>query len=165
MNLKTRTILSALLLAFLLAVVVNFVLGRGQPNHASAYLTRDDPAVGVEELGPRAWRVIDIHEHLKGDDEAQRLIPAMDQFGITRTCLMASSLYTLTLNPVYGFEGYKENNEAILAVKKKWPGRFCAFVTLNPLDDGNVALLKDYVARGADGQVIDGLTFYVKVDT
>ena len=79
------------------------------------------------------------------------LLDTMDKFGIKRTCLMGSTTYTLTLDQQYGFEGFKENNEALLAIKKKWPDRFCVFITINPLDEGNLELLKDYVARGADG--------------
>ena len=121
------------------------------PKHLPAYLPVDDPAIRVSDLGSRRWRVIDIHEHLKGLPEAERLLKVMDQLGIQRTCLMGSTIYTLTLNPAYGFEGFKENNESLLQVKKKYPDRFCAFVTLNPLDEGNLALLQDYVKRGADG--------------
>jgi predicted TIM-barrel fold metal-dependent hydrolase len=80
------------------------------------------------------------------------LLEAMDKFGIQRTALMASTTYTLTLNPMYGFEGWKENNESIIALKKKWPDRFAAFVTFDPCSgEDNLALVKDYVSRGADG--------------
>ena len=117
----------------------------------NAYLSKDDPALKVDTLPPRRFHIIDVHEHLKGEDEAKMLLVEMDKLGITRTMLMASTTYTLTLNPIYGFEGFKENNEALLAVEKKWPDRFGVFVTFNPLDDGNLELVKDYVARGADG--------------
>jgi hypothetical protein len=121
------------------------------PKHLPAYVPGDYPSIKVSDLGPRRWRTIDVHEHLKGLPEAERLLRVMNQLGIQRTCLMGSTTYTLTLNPAYGFEAFKENNESILTVKKKYPDRFCAFVTLNPLDEGNLALLQDYVKRGADG--------------
>lgn len=117
----------------------------------NAYLSKDDPTLKVETLPPRRFKVIDVHEHLKGEEEATRLLGEMDKLGIQRSMLMASTIYTLTLNPIYGFEGFKENNESILAVEKKWPDRFATFVTFNPLDEGNLELVKDYVARGADG--------------
>ncbi len=116
-----------------------------------AYLSKDDPTLKVDTLPPRRFAIIDVHEHLKGEEEATRLLAEMDKLGIRRTILMASTIYTLTLNPIYGFEGFKENNEALLAVEKKWPDRFATFVTFNPLDEGNLELVKDYVARGADG--------------
>lgn len=117
----------------------------------NAYLEKNDATLKVETLPPRRFQIIDVHEHLKGEEEAVRLLAEMDKLGIKRTILMASTIYTLTLNPIYGFEGFKENNEAILALEKKWPDRFATFVTFNPLDEGNLELVKDYVARGADG--------------
>jgi predicted TIM-barrel fold metal-dependent hydrolase len=119
--------------------------------HRRAYLSADEPLIGVADLGPRDWKIVDIHEHLQSALEADRLLVAMDRLGVRRTCIMGSTTYTLTLNPAFGFEGFKENNEVILAIKKGKPDRFCAFVTINPLDEGNLALLQDYVARGADG--------------
>lgn len=121
------------------------------PKHLAAYLPEDDPAIKVSDLRPRRWKIVDIHEHLESEREADRLLVAMDQLGVQRACLMGSTTFTLTQSSKYGFEGFKENNEVLLAAKKKHPGRFCAFVTLNPLDDGNLALLQDYVKRGADG--------------
>ncbi len=117
----------------------------------NAYLANDDTTIAVESLPPPRFKIINVHEHLKGEEEAVRLLAEMDKLGIKRTMLMASTIYTLTLNPIYGFEGFKENNESILALEKKWPDRFATFVTFNPLDDGNLELVKDYVARGADG--------------
>lgn len=117
----------------------------------NAYLSKDDASIKVDALPPRRFKVINVHEHLKGEDEAKMMLAEMDKLGIRRSMLMASTIYTLTLNPIYGFEGFKENNESILAVEKKWPDRFATFVTFNPIDEGNLELVKDYVARGADG--------------
>lgn len=111
----------------------------------------NDPAVQGIALSPRRFPAIDVHEHLKGEDEAERLLAEMDRLGIRRTALMASTTYTLTLDKQYGFEGFKENGESILAVSKKWPDRFSAFVTIDPLEEGNLAYLQDAVARGAAG--------------
>lgn len=123
------------------------------PRHLRAYVADSGPdgGIGIAAIGPRQWKVVDIHEHLRGEREAERLLVAMDQLGIQRTCLMGSTEYTLTLNAAVGFEGFKENNDAILGVKGRFPERFCAFVTLDPLEAGNLQRLKDYVARGADG--------------
>jgi predicted TIM-barrel fold metal-dependent hydrolase len=125
----------------------------GSKKHKLAYLNADDPTVKVDALGPRKWKIVDIHEHAKGEAEAKQLLKHMDSFGIQRTVLMASTTYTLTLNPIYGFEGFKENSEALIEIKKKWPDRFSAFVTFDPCSatDDNLALVKDWVARGADG--------------
>ena len=90
----------------------------GSDDAADAYLAVDDSSELVDSLGPRKWKIIDVHEHLLGEAEAIKLLAEMDKFHIQRTCLMASSKYTLTLNPIYGFEALDENNQAILAVKK-----------------------------------------------
>jgi len=121
---------------------------RKQP---SAYAPTDDPRIGIETLGPRVWNTIDVHEHVSDEFQAERLLKAMNRLGIRRTCLMGSTMFTLTLDRAYGFEGFKENNEAILRIKAKYPDRFCAFVTLDPLESGNLDRLQTYVRSGADG--------------
>lgn len=120
--------------------------------HKNAYLKEDDPTLKKETIGPRKWKMIDVHEHAKGEVEARQLLKAMDKLGIQRVALMASTTYTLTLDPKYGFEGFKENGDALIEIKKKWPDRFSAFVTFDPCDGSdNLAYVKDAVSRGADG--------------
>ncbi len=121
------------------------------PKNIKAYVERDDPRVSIEDIQASKWKIIDTHEHAQTVHEAERLLPVMDQLGIQRTCLLSATIYTYTLNKMYGFEQYKENNEEILRIKQKWPDRFCAFVTFDPLAEGNLDLVKDAVARGADG--------------
>lgn len=112
---------------------------------------RDDPAVTIRDLPPRRFRIINDHEHILDEREALRVLKAMDRLGIEKMALMGTSRYTFTLNNRYGFEHFKENNEEILRIAKKWPDRFLAFPTIFPPDPGNLELLQDYVARGAAG--------------
>jgi predicted TIM-barrel fold metal-dependent hydrolase len=116
-----------------------------------AFLRQDDPAVKTTDLGPRSLRVIDIHEHVQSERDADLLLEAMDRFKIERTCLMASTIYTFTLDNKYGFEGHHDNNAQLLALKKKHPDRFCVFVTLDPLEEGALEKVQGYVKQGADG--------------
>lgn len=116
-----------------------------------AFLRQDDPSVKTTDLAPRTLKAIDIHEHVQTERDAKLLLEAMDRYQVERTCLMASTTYTFTLDNKYGFEGHHTNNEDLLALKKKYPDRFCAFVTLDPLEEGALEKLQDYVARGADG--------------
>jgi predicted TIM-barrel fold metal-dependent hydrolase len=109
------------------------------------------PSFAGGNVKTRRFGVIDVHEHLQTAKDAERLIEAMDALGIRRACLQASSKYTFTLSNKYGFEGFEENNEELLRIKKLHPGRFSIFVTLDPEKEGNLERLKDYVARGADG--------------
>ncbi len=95
--------------------------------------------------------MIDVHEHVRDEKQARRLLRAMDEYEISMTCLLSASTFTFTLNRKYGFEGYKRNNEQLLEIKRQHPGRFCVFVAVDPLALGNLKLLRDYVRRGADG--------------
>ena len=119
--------------------------------NAKAYFKEDRPEIDIETLPPRTIPIIDVHEHAQTLAEAKRLLRWMDHFNIKLTCLQSASIYTFTLDKQYGFERFKENNEELLRIKDAYAGRFCAFVTVNPTEEGNVALLKDYAKRGADG--------------
>ncbi len=112
---------------------------------------RGDGAITIETIPARERRIIADHEHLLDEREARRVLKVMDRLGIRRMALMGTSKYTFTLNDRYGFEKYKENNEEILRIAKKWPDRFMAFPTIHPTESGNLELLKDYVRRGATG--------------
>lgn len=125
-------------------------LQAGDPT-SLAYLTEDDPTLGVADLGPRRWKIVDVHEHLRDQAEAERLLPAMDALGISRVCTLAASTYTYTLDKKYGFEGWEDNNDEMLRIKERWPDRYCAFVTVDPLQPDALARLQADVARGADG--------------
>ncbi len=124
-----------------------------KPNQKNikAYVDEDDPSITVDDIEPSKWKIVDIHEHAQDELEATRLLSAMDKLGVQRTCLQAATIYTFTLNNKYGFEQYQENNKAIIDIKKKWPDRFCAFVTFDPAAEGHLQLVKDAVAAGADG--------------
>ncbi|MDY0059068.1 MAG: amidohydrolase family protein [Myxococcota bacterium] len=111
----------------------------------------DDPRLTIETLPPRRFKVINDHEHILDEAQALRVLAAMDQLGIEKMALMGTSKYTFTLNNKYGFEEFRENNEEILRIAKKYPTRFLAFPTIRPLDEGNLELMKDYIARGAAG--------------
>ncbi|MDJ0865958.1 MAG: amidohydrolase family protein [Myxococcota bacterium] len=116
-----------------------------------AYSRKTVPGIETTTLGPRRFRVIDVHEHVVDAYHAERLLAAMDRFGIERTCLMGSSWYTFTLNPRFGFERWEQNNERLLAIRREHPDRFCVFVTLDPEAFDALARLQQYVAKGADG--------------
>ena len=124
------------------------------PKNIKAYVDDDDASIGTDDVGPNRWKIVDIHEHAQDEVEARRMLEAMDKLGVQRTCLQAATIYTFTLNNKYGFEQYQENNKAIIDIKKKWPDRFCAFVTFDPLKDGpgeGLDLVKKAVTDGADG--------------
>ena len=121
------------------------------PKNLKAYADVDDAALKTTDIGPNRYQIIDIHEHAQTMAEAERLLVAMDKYGVKRTCLMAATIYTFTLNNKYGFEQFKENNDVLLEIKQRWPDRFCAFVTFDPSQPGNLELVQEAMRRGADG--------------
>ncbi|MFT3765571.1 MAG: amidohydrolase family protein [Minicystis sp.] len=121
-----------------------------RPANSAAYLD-DDPALRADTLSARRFAAIDVHEHAQTEADVERLLPAMDRLGIERACFVASSRVTFDHRFRGGFEGFEENNEALLRVKARHPDRVCVFVTLHPPDEGNVERLARYVERGADG--------------
>jgi len=96
-------------------------------------------------------RIIDVHEHIKSINEAPKLLEVMDALGIEKTCLMGSSDFTLTLNPSIGFTGHDKNNEQLIAICDKYPGRFEAWPCINPEDPAKLEKLQNLVTRGAKG--------------
>ena len=116
-----------------------------------AYHPEDIETLKTTDLGPNKWNIIDIHEHVIDVERAGMMVASMDKFGVAKTCLMSSSWYTFTLNRKFGFERYKENNKTLLDIKKAYPGRFCAFIMIDPLEEGNLERVQEYVDRGADG--------------
>jgi len=96
-------------------------------------------------------RIVDVHEHIRSAEDAPKMLQAMDAVGIGKTCLMGSSLFTLTLNPRVGFTHYDENDDQLLQICTKYPGRFEAWPTIDPRDPQKLDKFKAYVARGAQG--------------
>jgi predicted TIM-barrel fold metal-dependent hydrolase len=109
-----------------------------------------------------AGRIINVHEHVQGMSDAKRLLEVMDRLGVGKSLLMGSSWFTITLDERVGFTRYDENNEALLEIAAKYPGRFEAWPTLNPEDERKLEKLKDLHARGAAGVKLYAGHGYVK---
>jgi len=109
------------------------------------------PSVAFLEALRRKNVIINAHEHVESIGDAPKLLEAMKQAGIGLTVLVGSSNFTLVLRESVGFTGYDENNEELLKFVKQFPGKFEAWVTLNPLDEDNFEKLQRYVAQGATG--------------
>jgi predicted TIM-barrel fold metal-dependent hydrolase len=95
--------------------------------------------------------LINTHEHLQSRREIPVLLRLMDICQIEKTVLLGSSAFTLTSDYRLGFTGYKENNWELIETARKYPDRFEAWPTLNPLDPANADKLRFYHDQGAAG--------------
>lgn len=96
-------------------------------------------------------RIIDVHEHVEGEESAEVLLGEMDALGIGKTILLGSPWFTISLYEKAGFTRYDENNAAIVAMANAHPDRFEAWPTVNPLDPDKLEKIKALVAQGASG--------------
>ena len=96
-------------------------------------------------------KIINIHEHIQHEANVPDLLAAMDESGIQKTILVGSSWFTLRLYESVGFSKVDENNRAILDIVKKYPGRFEAWPTLDPLDPNHLSKIQDLIKEGATG--------------
>jgi predicted TIM-barrel fold metal-dependent hydrolase len=96
-------------------------------------------------------RIIDVHEHIRAAEDVPKMLAAMDAVGIQKTCLMGSSLFTLTLNPSVGFTKTEENNEQLMKIREQYPGRFEAWPAMDPRDPQKLEKFQALVQRGAQG--------------
>jgi len=97
------------------------------------------------------YQIVNFHEHIESINEAEKLLPIMEENNISKTILLGSPNYTLYLKNDMGFEEYEKNNQEILKIAKKYPEKFIAFPTLNPLDKDNLERLQNYIIQGAKG--------------
>lgn len=97
------------------------------------------------------WKIINFHEHIESMSESADLLNTMKKNGNFKCVLLGSPNYTIFGGNDDGFYGYERNNLEILNIAKKYPDKFIAFPTLNPLDDGNLEKLKWYISQGARG--------------
>lgn len=116
------------------------------------------PTISVLRLVLCSWlgfesaaQPINTHEHIQSEAEVPKLLAVMDGLGIERTVLVGSSWFTITLNEDVGFTRYDENNEALLQIVERWPGRFEAWPTVTPEDPEMLPKFRSLVERGATG--------------
>ncbi len=95
--------------------------------------------------------IVNAHEHIQSPREVAKLKAVMDELGISKTLLMGSARFTITLNPEDGFTRYDENNAAIVRIAAAEPGRFEAWPTIDPRDPEKLDKARRLVAQGAKG--------------
>jgi predicted TIM-barrel fold metal-dependent hydrolase len=114
------------------------------------YPEPDFEVLSLEEIQKQKL-IINVHEHIGSLDLAPIFVNCMDRIGIGKMCLMGSSMFTLTLDEAYGFTGHHDNNEELLKIMKAYPGRFEAWVTIEPREADKLKKFKSYIERGATG--------------
>lgn len=131
----------ALILATVAALAYALFASRAAAEDSSATIRRL-----VDEK-----RIINVHEHVQGEENTGTLLEEMDALGIGKTVLVGSPWFTISLYERAGFTRYDENNAAILAMAKAHPGRFEAWPTVDPMDPGKLDKVKAMVEQGATG--------------
>lgn len=116
----------------------------------AATLTAAACAGGPREA-PWDGRIINVHEHIESAREVPKLLEAMDRLDIATTVLVGSSRFTITLRHGDGFTEVDANNERLIEIMSRFPGRFEAWPTLDPADPAKLAKLESLVDRGATG--------------
>ncbi len=135
----------------LLALVVLIILGIGSTVFTKNTKSSERSSLKALAKVQSEKRIIDVHEHIQSIDQAPGLLRVMNDLGIAKTCLMGSSWFTITLNQNIGFTRYDENNESLMAICEKYPGRFEAWPTMNPKDADKLEKFQALVKRGAKG--------------
>lgn len=113
-------------------------------------LAASNPLEDLETIQTQK-RIINVHEHIESIEQAQLMLDVMDAHGVQKTILMGSSWFTITLNQRIGFTRYDENNDNLIEIIQKYPERFEAWPTIDPLDPDKLAKLKSLHQRGATG--------------
>ena len=144
---KRATIRSRVILSVFLTLIV---LGVGSAMFSRCSFRAAASVKALKQVQAER-RIIDVHEHIQSIDQAPTMLAVMDQLGMGKVCLMGSSLFTLTLNPKVGFTHCDENNEQLMQICEKYPGRFEAWPTMDPLDPKKLEKFDALVKRGAKG--------------
>ncbi|MBL7648273.1 MAG: amidohydrolase [Candidatus Hydrogenedentes bacterium] len=143
---RTRAVLFS---APFLAAVLPWALVTGLFTGAGPAPAQDSSAT-VRRLVEEK-RIINVHEHVQGEENTATLLQEMDALGVGKTVLVGSPWFTISLYERAGFTRYDENNAAILAMARAHPERFEAWPTVNPTDPAKLDKVKKMVGEGATG--------------
>jgi len=94
---------------------------------------------------------INTHDHIDNINLLDNWIFSQRQCKVSATIMVGSANQTFWGQPKDPFDKYLEDNELLLEMAKETDDEIIAFPTLNPNDEGNLELLKDYISRGARG--------------
>ncbi len=120
---------------------------------ASAAEAAASPAPAAPAAAPADFSIINIHEHMRSLWDAKRILPLMDELGISKMVLLGSPRQTFYPGTIRDqkFDEPDRNNWAVLRMQRKWPDRFLAFCVFQQEDPKIVDKLKFCLYRGAKG--------------
>ena len=108
--------------------------------------------------------VIDTHEHIQSIEQAEILLEANADKGISKTVLLPSPIETLTLNGHESFTGYRQNVDEILKIAETYPDDFIPLCTVSPLDTDALEYVKSCIERGGKGiKLYNGHSYYYDI--
>lgn len=99
------------------------------------------------------FSIVNVHEHIRSLWGAQRVLPLMDQLGISKMIILGSprqTFYPLTVKDKR-FDEPDINNWVILRIARKYPDRFAAFCVFHQEDPRILEKTNFCMARGASG--------------
>ncbi|MFC1768415.1 amidohydrolase family protein [Nanoarchaeota archaeon] len=107
-----------------------------------------------ESKGPNIVKIegreiIDVHEQIYTIDQVPRFLNAMDRAGVDRIVVLGSPDATFIYKE--GFENHHVNNRDIMQMVKENPDRFIAFPTVDPRNESELKVFKQYIEDGATG--------------
>lgn len=107
--------------------------------------------VGIIFRELRAFRIVDVHEHIESEAELDRLMAAMKKQHVKKVALLGTPVETILLNGKKTFTEYDQNNSEILRIAEKDPDHFYAFCTIDPRDTKKLKKLKECILSGGTG--------------
>jgi len=97
------------------------------------------------------FKIINAHEHVQSPRNLPLLLKVMEDCQLDKMILLGTPKYTFYLSTKYGFEDYDKNNQDIIEMSEKYPDKFIALCTINPLDENKLEKLKKFIEAGAKG--------------
>ncbi|MEA3453762.1 MAG: hypothetical protein U9R12_02405, partial [Candidatus Caldatribacteriota bacterium] len=110
-------------------------------NQPSSLIVEMDPATRERWAN---FKIINAHEHVQSFSNIPLLLKVMEDCQMERMILLGTPKFTFYLNSKYGFSEYDKNNEEIINISKKYPDKFIALCTINPLDEDKLEKLKNF---------------------
>lgn len=132
-----------------IAIVISLIIVFFRFNVYDILFPDDDN--GIDDP-PRAIQpFINTHDHIDHNGTLNKWLASQRLCDVSATIMVGSPNSTFWSKPEGPYIKYLENNDLLIKMAKETNDEIIAFPTLNPNDENNLELFKDYIARGARG--------------